>query len=165
MGYRLKYIWNKIFWFFAKPIRRVYRFIVRPSGRAVKILITHEGRILLVRPNYAHRLWTVPGGSVERGETYKQAAHREIMEEVGLKVGTLAYLGEYTNVVDYRKDTVKGFVATAEDSNFKVDGIEIKEAAWFSLGNLPQDRVSRVQQILELYQTHLANAGVKSPIY
>ncbi len=119
-------------------------------------MVICDGRALLVRPNYTHRLWTVPGGSVERNETYEQAACREIQEEVGIDIDNLTYIGEYTHVVDYRKDTVKAFIAPTQSLNFKVDGIEIKEAGWFVFDDLPQDRVPRIQQILDLHQAYLA---------
>jgi ADP-ribose pyrophosphatase YjhB (NUDIX family) len=42
------------------------------------------GRILLARPTYKDG-WDIPGGYVEPGESPKQAAAREVEEELGLK--------------------------------------------------------------------------------
>jgi ADP-ribose pyrophosphatase YjhB (NUDIX family) len=44
-----------------------------------------EGRVLLVEPNYREG-WALPGGTVEsdEGETPRQGAHRETLEEIGL---------------------------------------------------------------------------------
>ncbi|WP_314412304.1 NUDIX hydrolase [Streptomyces sp. DSM 40484] len=43
------------------------------------------GRVLLVEPNYRAG-WALPGGTVESdaGETPRQGAHRETLEEIGL---------------------------------------------------------------------------------
>ncbi|MET0980282.1 MAG: NUDIX hydrolase [Candidatus Saccharimonadales bacterium] len=56
----------------------------RPSS-AVLILEDDDERALIVKANYkAH--WTFPGGMIDQGETPKQAAVREVAEEVGLSI-------------------------------------------------------------------------------
>ncbi|MEU8952706.1 NUDIX hydrolase [Streptomyces sp. NPDC048518] len=47
-----------------------------------------EGRVLLVEPNYREG-WALPGGTVESdtGETPRQGARRETLEEIGLDIG------------------------------------------------------------------------------
>jgi 8-oxo-dGTP diphosphatase len=56
----------------------------RPSS-AVLILEDDDERALIVKANYkAH--WTFPGGMIDQGETPKQAALREVTEEVGLTI-------------------------------------------------------------------------------
>ncbi|AJC54925.1 NUDIX hydrolase [Streptomyces sp. 769] len=46
-----------------------------------------EGRLLLVEPNYRDT-WVLPGGTIESdtGESPRQAARRETLEEIGLDV-------------------------------------------------------------------------------
>lgn len=58
-----------------------------PIG-AVAIVRDEAGRVLLVRQTY-HRdgvLWAAPGGWLGRGESPRQAAARETLEETGLQV-------------------------------------------------------------------------------
>lgn len=54
------------------------------SGAAV-LLRDAEGRVLLVEPNYRDG-WALPGGTIESdtGETPRQGARRETLEEIGL---------------------------------------------------------------------------------
>src|SRR2546427_4897446 len=43
-----------------------------------------DGRVLLVKPTYKAG-WDIPGGYVEPGESPKQAALREVREELGIE--------------------------------------------------------------------------------
>jgi len=51
-------------------------------------VIVHEGRVALVRRGAQPRRgeWSIPGGLVELGETLRQAAEREALEETGLTI-------------------------------------------------------------------------------
>ncbi|MCX4904185.1 NUDIX hydrolase [Streptomyces sp. NBC_00878] len=59
---------------------------------AASLIRDTEGRVLLVEPNYREG-WALPGGTVESddGETPRQGARRETLEEIGLdlEVGRL----------------------------------------------------------------------------
>jgi 8-oxo-dGTP diphosphatase len=58
---------------------------------AVGVLIDAQGRFLLTsRPEgkvYAG-YWEFPGGKLESGETVEQALRRELIEEIGVRIGT-----------------------------------------------------------------------------
>ena len=52
--------------------------------RAAGGIVVRDGRVLLVhRPKYDD--WTIPKGKLEPGETWEQAAAREVAEETGLR--------------------------------------------------------------------------------
>lgn len=65
-----------------------------------KILLTQRG------PGARHEQykWEGPGGAVEVGETYEQAAHREIMEELGVTVALGDIIGEFEEITDSNGD-------------------------------------------------------------
>ena len=67
--------------------------IIHNVGHVLVFAITEDGGIILTK----HKLrgWEIPGGKVEPGESPLDAAHRELMEETGVKVGELSFLGQY----------------------------------------------------------------------
>jgi ADP-ribose pyrophosphatase YjhB (NUDIX family) len=54
-----------------------------------EVLLVHHNR---PRENGRDRFWVVPGGDVERGETSRDAAIREVREETGIEVDILRLL-------------------------------------------------------------------------
>jgi 8-oxo-dGTP pyrophosphatase MutT (NUDIX family) len=89
----------------------------RPAARI--LLVDGAGRVLLLRFTPADRppLWCTPGGAVDPGETYEQAARRELWEEVGLDRDcgpqVARRLAEFT--------TFEGVEVTADERYFRVD--------------------------------------------
>ena len=61
---------------------------LRPAARA--IVVDEEDRVLLVCFDFGHaavadrRVWAMPGGGIEDGETDEQAIRRELLKETGL---------------------------------------------------------------------------------
>lgn len=64
--------------------------LVGPGGR---ILLQERDSAPLIDPDR----WGYPGGSVEEGETFEQAAYRELEEETGVRLapGSLEPVGEF----------------------------------------------------------------------
>ena len=54
-----------------------------PRVAAGVLFRDQDGRVLLVKPTYKQG-WDIPGGYVEPGERPKQAARREVREELGI---------------------------------------------------------------------------------
>ncbi len=64
---------------------------------AVSAVVTdQEGRLLLQR-RADNKLWSVPGGAVELGESVLGALRREVQEETGLEVEADRLIGIYSS--------------------------------------------------------------------
>ena len=89
----------------------------RPAARI--LLVDAAGRALLFRFDAPDRppFWCTPGGAVDPGETYPQAARRELMEEVGLDRDPGPEIAQRT--VNFL--TIEGVEVTADERWFRVD--------------------------------------------
>ena len=61
----------------------------------VQVILLQNRRILLgLRQNcYGHETWGLPGGHLDPGESFEQAATREVYEETGLRIATPRVFG------------------------------------------------------------------------
>lgn len=67
----------------------------------VGAIIVEEDRVLLVKRGHAPLMgeWSIPGGVLEVGETLREAAVREALEETGLTVEPADLLGVYDRIL------------------------------------------------------------------
>jgi ADP-ribose pyrophosphatase YjhB (NUDIX family) len=86
---------------------------IRPGVAA--IIRNAEGQILLQRRS-DNGLWGLPGGSVEIGESVRDAIIREVREETGLAVEVLRLIGVYSDpafqIVRYPDGNVVHYIST-----------------------------------------------------
>jgi 8-oxo-dGTP diphosphatase len=61
---------------------------------AVKALLLHDNKYLFLREPIHHgEIWDLPGGKIEYGESPEHALHREVKEEVDLKIEIVKPVG------------------------------------------------------------------------
>lgn len=74
----------------------------------VGALIVEGGRVVLIKRGKAPLLgeWSIPGGVLELGETLRQGAEREALEETGLVVRATELLGVFDRVVPDSNGTI-----------------------------------------------------------
>ena len=108
------------------------------KDRVRVIVYRDDGDILLVRSRFSRQEWALPGGGVKHNESYEQAAVRETLEEVGLRVHNLRYLGKANSHESYAKFSVRVFAAYASNCDIKCN-FEIMEARWLNMNYLPKE--------------------------
>jgi 8-oxo-dGTP diphosphatase len=97
--------------------------------RAAGGVVVHEGRIAVVhRPRYDD--WSLPKGKLDPGETWEQAALREIEEECGLRCRLEDELEPVHYAVRGTPKTVRWWrMAVVEDLGIELDE-EVDELRW-----------------------------------
>jgi len=99
-------------------------------------LITRGSEILLARsPTFPEGMFSTLAGFVEPGETLEQAFACEVNEEVGLSIQHITYIS--SQPWPFPHSLMIGFQAEYAYGDIKVDGIEIQEADWFPIDQLP----------------------------
>ncbi|SFX42451.1 NAD(+) diphosphatase [Marinospirillum alkaliphilum] len=99
-------------------------------------LVWKEDALLLARsPRFAPGVYSTLAGFIETGESAEQALHREVMEEVGVAVGNFRYLGSQS--WPFPHSLMLGYWAEYQGGDIHFDGVEIEDARWYALDDLP----------------------------
>lgn len=103
---------------------------------SIIVLITRGEEMLLARnANWPTNLYSTLAGFVEPGESIEQTVHREVEEEVGLKVRNLRYLGSQS--WPFPNSLMLGFHAEYAAGEIVCQENEIADAQWFHYTDLP----------------------------
>jgi 8-oxo-dGTP diphosphatase len=107
------------------------------------VVVDEEGRLLLVhRPEYDD--WSLPKGKLDKGESFEEAALREVEEETGVRCELVRSLPDVRYSVRGKPKVVRYWLMrVVSDSGFEPNS-EVDEVRWVSpeeaLGLLTYDR-------------------------
>jgi 8-oxo-dGTP diphosphatase len=110
---------------------------IKPA--AAVALFDQDGKILLLRRKDNEK-WTMPGGTLDLGESLTDCAVREVREETGFNIHITGLIGTYTdpNVLiaysdgEVRQEFTFVYSAEIESGGLRIDG-ESTEVAWTDL--------------------------------
>jgi len=124
-----------------KLVKEVARHLLRrPVVGVVVVARTADGRWLLIRRGDTGQ-WALPGGTLEWGETLRQAAARELAEETGVERVTLGgLLGVYSAPErDERFHAVTVVVDAKVEAPVRapMNPVEVTEVRLFTESELP----------------------------
>lgn len=134
---------------------------IRPGVAA--IIQNGEGKILLQRRS-DNGLWGLPGGSVEIGESVREAILREVREETGLTVEVLRLIGVYSDptfqVVRYPDGNVVHYISALFGCRILGGTLqtcdETLDLHFFDPAGLPDD-------LLPMHRIRIQDAMAKRP--
>ncbi len=117
------------------------------DGTSVVVLDADKQRILL-HQRRDFRVWSLPGGAIEPGESWKDAGIREVFEETGYEIEVERRVGEYKRPnfdggVKYVcvGRTVAGAAIQGND--------ETRQVKWFPLNRLPFSLPSFMREYIQ----------------
>ena len=132
--------------------------LVLHNTRRVRVLICSRDAVVLVRTSVGRQEWSLPGGGIEKEEADDHAAIREVREETGLRLtkDQLKPIGEEQAEI-YKNRTWPKVQLVFYQADVPVmpplkspRPLEILEARWFKVGELPAKRGPEVDRALSL---------------
>lgn len=100
------------------------------SGKGAGVIVIDEdGKVLVGKGRDG--TWQTPGGHVDPGEDFMEAAHRELREEANIVAGKMTEIGHFKmNGNDSKTFVVDSYSGTPKDSD------ELKDLKFVDLGSL-----------------------------
>ncbi len=101
------------------------------------IALVHRDKDLLLAKNASAKsnFYSTLAGFVEPGESIEETVHREVWEEVGIKIRNLRYFSSQS--WPFPNSLMLGFHAEYESGEINIQQEEIAAAQWFHYTNLP----------------------------
>ncbi len=132
-------------------------------GIGIGVMLLNNGRVLLGKrnddPNKADSLlhgegtWTLPGGKLHFGESFEEAACREVLEETGIMIDkkTLRVISITNDMVSDAHFVTIGLFAETDDEPRVMEPDEIVEWRWFSFSALPNPIFPPSEKMIKNY--------------
>ncbi len=100
------------------------------------VLITRGDEVLLTRKaNWIAGRYSLVAGFVEPGECLEETVEREVLEETGIVVKNIKYIG--SQAWPFPSQHMMGFIAEYASGDVVVDKTELEDARWFARTDLP----------------------------
>jgi NAD+ diphosphatase len=91
--------------------------------------------LLIRKAEWPTGRYSLIAGFVDFGESLEECVHREVMEEAGVEVTNVRYVGSQS--WPFPSQLMAGFVADYAGGEIRADEEEVEDARWFSAAAMP----------------------------
>lgn len=126
------------------------------------VIFKDKKKILCVEENFygIKHLLGLPGGTVDKGETYIKAFKREILEETGYEIKNIKFLGSLDNV---RSKYVTHILCYTAETNGKKGLIQLTKAELVAKTKSFEINIEKaIQKIKSQYKKHPNDSSLRS---
>ena len=119
------------------------QYYINPKPTNAVLLKNSHGKILLVKRKHdpGKGLWDLPGGFINVEETIEESIHREVMEEINVKIKNLKYLSSFHEPYEFggiRANTICSlFEAEMIDPERIQAADDVESVSYFDPSNIP----------------------------
>ena len=118
----------------AYRLAKCYWFVARPASRGAYVAVWADHRLLVIRNSYK-TAFSLPSGGVDSGETFAEAAVRELREEIGIHTSEdqLIRIGSFASSEEYKRDVSEVFELHLNTTpTIRIDNREVVYAEFLS---------------------------------
>ncbi len=129
----------------------------RPKVGIGVIIQNERNEILIGKRKGSHSpFYSIPGGHLENGETFEEAAIKEVFEETGLKIVNPKVICVTNNLRTYRNEN-KHYISVNLFTRYYEGDLEVREPekceswGWYALTNIPQPHFDASEFAVECF--------------
>jgi len=119
---------------------------------AIIVAVVRGDTLLLARARrFPTNMYSVIAGFVDAGESLEECVHREVQEEVGLRVNDLRYFA--SQPWPFPHSLMVAFTARHAGGEIAIDNREIMDAGWYRADGLPRipERISVARRLIDWF--------------
>lgn len=123
---------------------------------SIIVLIHRQHEILMARSrHFTPGIYGLIAGFIEAGESVEDAVHREVAEEVNLKIKNLRYFS--SQAWPFPDSLMIAFIAEYAGGELQINPAEIEDAGWYPIDHLPSispSPISITKKLIEYFKGH-----------
>jgi NAD+ diphosphatase len=130
-----------------------------PRTDPVVIMLVHKGNMCLLgrKKESLKGVYSCLAGFIEQGETIEEAVARETIEESGIKVGKVTYIG--SQPWPYPSQLMIGCLAEAQSETIQIDQ-ELEDVQWFE-----KEKVAEALEVSKDLKNYRESTSFRIPPY